>query len=488
VIVRMAGVVMGRETARRILVIGGVCLACAACPPGQTSELRFLQFGQVLNSESTAGANTYEAVELAPVPDTSLPLFVDMRAPSANVGFVDNQNVLRGPQVEAHLFAVDLFGVGALPTDSFPPPGPDGVNDYFRTTHAAGPVSVWDARTNLSTLPLDVIMPFPPTITWDVQVRSPHFLLPVDFWPMAVPDLPPSKPDPPGRGSVKSARIYLPGLCSFDVPYTNGGGTGLYDVLATGITSKINTGGLGTVYLRATPLLDSGLGPNTGPRGGFFLYFWFHGSQFNPFMLHDVNIDFAGNYEYALGLDDGRLAVQATRNDLVVAPQFKFNDFDQIASVQIAQGLRDKAVEIQHQSFGPCLGGMDPTATTRTITGGIAHDGAIDLGLSNADATRVQNAVTQISNWECFTPSGGTSTVGFILRAKRINIYPDALELVWFDTEDPDDPMFGLYCAAVQLKKMGPVTSDPILQLCPHAPTFITPGTVSTRKFVTVSR
>src|SRR5581483_493885 len=130
--------IMAGTNVRRILVVAAVGAVCAACPPGQTSELRFLQFGQVLDSESTAGANTYEANELATVPDTSLPLFVDMRATSANVGFVDNQNVLRGPHFEAHLFAVDLAGAA-----------PDGVNDFFRTYQAASPIGNWDTRTNL---------------------------------------------------------------------------------------------------------------------------------------------------------------------------------------------------------------------------------------------------------------------------------------------------------------------------------------------------
>src|SRR6185312_13808897 len=43
-------------------------------------------------------------------------------------------------------------------------------------------------------------------------------------------------------------------------------------------------------------------------------------------------------------------------------------------------------------------------------------------------------------------PTGnGGGQLAYILRARRINVYSDAVELVWLDGVEPANPLFGLY-------------------------------------------
>jgi hypothetical protein len=432
----------------------------------------------VLNSQSTAGATTYEANELAPVPTTPLPLFVDLRAMQASVQPIDNQG-LAGAQVEAHLFARDLDG---------------SLNPALRGAQAAQSGSVWDAITNPSANPPAVVMPFPPTPSWDTGSRHEVLLLPIHFWPNTIPGAPASDPEPPGRGSVKSARIYVPGVCSTELAFTTNNNDGLFDRVADELFKNFRdnvnkkkkvliANGFANVYTRVTTLLDRGLAFGGTPRGGFFLYFWLQAGLFHPVVLQEVSVHFAANYEYELVLDDGRLAVVPTRNDLIVAPQSEFTDFRDALELQLPQKLHEAAAEQQHADvLKPCINGSP--SVSAAFTAGQARNGALLLGLPEADADRVKTAVENPSNWEC----DGSNRALFITRAKRVNIYPDRVELVWFDREDPDDPMFGLYCFLVYAKSQNPSGPDPTKRLCSRSPRFVFPGTILNDPFVTVSR
>lgn len=469
--------------------------ACApdGCPGAPSSDLRFLDTNlNVINQQSTAGARTYTAFDLSPVPTTALPINVDMRG-SASVQPVDNQG-LRGPQVEAHLFAVDLAG-----------DAPDGLNEFLRADAAAegSPPSTWDGRTNGSTNPMDFVVPFPPFTWWNVQTRTPPIpIVTSTFWPIIPPKPAPPASDPTGTASVKSARIYIPGLCSLEFPFTTGNNDGLFDTIADQLflqfkqkikdlanQSIITTAtGFGNVYTRVTTLLDRGIGVTAGgtPKGGFFLYFWLEAGVFHAIRLETISVNFAGNYEFEMGLDDGRIAVTATRNGgpnvgLIVSPQSTFKDFDDAMMITFPDELHKIAITKQHVDLVKfCGGGNDPTLVARTIVAANASDGAQILGLSVGDQKRVGDAVRLPQNWEC----DGNGRAVFIARAKRVNIYPDAVELAWFDKEDPDDPMFGLYSYLVWARQnvSGP---DPVKQLCAHAPTFAFGWN---RPYVTVKR
>ena len=195
--------------------------ACAAlgtifllgCPPQPTpsAELRFLNQGNVVKTEATISAATYNATLLNPVPDIPLLGFWNGGLGGVTVDIFGEYSLapvdslgLQGQQIEAHLFTSDLAN----------------LNSYFRSTNAGLSVNVWDARSNAGASGGDVVLPYPPNAQWNLSNRYGAFLLPVYFWPNVGPDTPAA--DPNGYGSVKSARLHKAGLCSADVPFTGG--------------------------------------------------------------------------------------------------------------------------------------------------------------------------------------------------------------------------------------------------------------------------
>jgi len=436
----------------------GACLDACPATPG-TAELRFLDNGGTVREVVGAvGARTVGPAELGPVP--SLPLLgldalhaVDLVGQNVSLAPVNNQG-LPGPQIEAHLFVADL----------------GGLDTYLRGVGAGEPIQRWDDRTRPGSLGLDVAIPFPPNPGWNVANRyQVPFLLPVVFWPGIEPLPPASDPDPPGRGSVKSVRFYRPGLCGMEVSFADSSAPGvnnarLYDTISDTLftkfasNDKLDRGSARRAWSRVTTLLDDGL-DIFGPRGGFFLYFWFSATAARG--LQDIN--FTANYEYQFTLVDGRGAVVPTRNDLLVQPQQSFGDFRDALEKDLPQNLGESFVDKQKKGFGTCSGdaGDDPVNAVNLVAG-FADAGGAKLGLSAADRTRLQNAIRQPANWSCDRRGDdGAKTANFILRAKRINVYPDALELVWFDEQNPDDPMFALYAAAVTVNATGDLCARP---------------------------
>ena len=43
---------------------------------------------------------------------------------------------------------------------------------------------------------------------------------------------------------------------------------------------------------------------------------------------------------------------------------------------------------------------------------------------------------------------GGEGECEYVVRAKRLNVYPDAVELVWFDDKELDNSTYALWVAA----------------------------------------
>lgn len=443
----------GREKAeaggwvRRAVTLAALA-ALAGCDPSgcnvptPTAELRFARDGAVINTQPTIAGRTVSAVALSPVPTVPLlgGLSVDFRGEGYSLAPVDNQG-LQGPQIEAHLFVADLADTTA----------------YLRGIYAAGDGGAWDARTSVSSLGGDVILPYPPNPAWDLRrpYALPSPVTPELFWGGAPPGAPAS--DPTGNGSVKSVRFYRAGLCGFEQPFTTRANDGLFDTISDefflGFSSnkEVQTGSAVRNYSRVTTLLDEGLSVD-GPRGGFFLYFWYDATA----SRFPVSIHFTANYEYELGLDDGRLAVEPRRNDLLVKPQGSFRDLRDTLEITLPSELRRQFEERQRQVIADCNPGGG-TQNAQLVLSLAAASGGKRLGLSDSDQGRLVTAITQPSNWGCDV----AERAYFILRAKRINIYPDAVELVWFDSINVDDPMYALYAAAVSQDSAQSLCSRP---------------------------
>jgi hypothetical protein len=467
-----------------VLLVAWGGLGLSACgrtnPP--TGELRFIDNSRnVVQVIEVVGARTVSSDALGQVP--GLPLLGDITAAAVNsVDFIgQNESLapintagLQGQQIEAHLFVDDL-------TD---------MVGYLRGVGAALAIQNWDARTTLGSEGLDIEIPFPPNPDWNTATRyEVDALLPLLFWPGTAPLDPADFPNPPGNGSFKSVRFYRPGICGTEISFTNSSAQGvnnaqIFDTISDQLFQKFSSnssldgGSAVRAWSRVTTLLDDGLNIS-GPKGGFFLYFWFTATASGG--AQDVN--FAANYEYDFTLSDGRVAVTPVRNDLLVQPLSASRDFANALEADLPQTLNQTFIQAQKKGFQPCGGdnGADPSASIALI-GGLASAGGQKLGLNADDQTRLQNAISQSQNWSCDPTPDGSTLANFILRAKRINIYPDTLELVRFDDQNPDDPMFALFAAGV--------TTGDTTSLCSRPRTILdlTQMRYVTRSITTVSR
>jgi hypothetical protein len=427
------------------IAVGGLIAACdpSGCSDVHASQVRFFQNGQLVFERSTIQHVTLDSSQLGGLPSVPLAgggLSMDIFG-EYSLAAVDNQG-LRGQQIEAHLYVADLTA----------------TNTYLRDLGAAQPVVQWDARTNASALGGSVVVPFAPAFSWPSGLRyDPGLLSPSYFWPNTTPGAPASAPT--GSGSIKSVRMYRPGLCGFEVPFTTARNDGLFDVVSDELFARFAANDKvkepRRVYSRVTTLLDDGIDV-FGPKGGFFLNFWFDGF----FLVQSIN--FTANYEYQLTLDDGRLAVVPTRNELLVQPQQAFGDFAGALDRELPQALRD--VFVERQAIGrdqlpmQCTDAEDATARARDFLGSLARDGAERLGYTDpADLDRVRAAVADPRNWFC----DRDGFANFILRAKRLNVYANNLELVWFDEPDLDDPMYGAYAALAFDGRTGELCNRP---------------------------
>jgi hypothetical protein len=163
-----------------------------------------------------------------------------------------------------------------------------------------------------------------------------------------------------------------------------------------------------------------------------------------------------------------------TRNDLLVQPQQSFKDFRDALELDLPKGINDNFVTQQQappvsppgqpDNATACDTGNDPTSVARVFFGIAAAQGGANLGYSMADQTNLNHAISQPGNWTC----GADGKARFILRAKRINVYADAIELVWFDKADVNDPMYALYAASVSQQTPRSLCSRPRTVLGPR--------------------
>ncbi len=123
--------------------------------------------------------------------------------------------------------------------------------------------------------------------------------------------------------------------------------------------------------------------------------------------------------------------------------------------------------------FGVCDQVTDPTTgmLTENILDGnnkciigqgratnIVKAGAVKLGLSAGDAAILAATANQIvngsfANWRCQQPTHGRNDASekfrcqYVVKAKRLNVYPQDAELVWFDEVELTNPAFAAYAA-----------------------------------------
>ncbi len=322
----------------------------------------------------------------------------------------------------------------------------------------------WDALVAVPVVGRDVIISYPPSPGFNSQRFELFSLTSSDFWPNGDQAAPAS--DPTGNGSVKTALVVHPGLCSFELPFVTPGKTGVFDLLNSKLNqliptvsqevikkhSEVTSVDLSVRFLRLAPRFIS-------PGRGFFLFTEVigTGTAVPPFSR---DIDLIGSIEYDIALTDGRITATPLPGDTLALPQLYGVPaaWDNALNVTARDSINTAASKLQRQTFAPCDSGNDKTVTARNIVRASIGNAGPLLGWAPGDVTTLQNVADDPNNWVCEVQADASNVrcpagncAQFILRAKRFEVYPDALELVWFDQADITDPMYALYVATVDL-------------------------------------
>jgi hypothetical protein len=311
--------------------------------------------------------------------------------------------------------------------------------------------------------------------------------------------------DFPG-GGVSAVHVYDRGYCSKDITIDS-------------IASQVQDGVWNNVWQQATPHGCAiarqywshyasyvsevrSLSPDPAPSGGFV----FNASyQIDPTVpgIPSFNVNFMYSYDFALagGILSVTPAVVSFNPSGYKASQTggKLADALEttVPSTLYAQSLTGQMVDIDQASTGnnctPRAAG-DTSISTDPTQPGYGSCSQLQLELSLAlqqaagngtltnigstdpysDATRLTDIVNAINgstntyqNWSC-VDSGRTGADGneinrcmYTLRAKRVNVYPDLLELVWFDTINDNTSALPIYAV---LKTTA--NSTQLAQLC----------------------
>jgi hypothetical protein len=365
------------------------------------------------------------------------------------------------------------------------------------------PAVLWPWR-----LPDAVVMPHP----YGPQFLSvPNVLRPIDqtyFWrnnnrsTWAGP-----ANEPEGSGSIKALRILPSGLCSATQPL---------DEVVNSVGRQVSMGFLrGTCkpdesdgelyYLDAISYLakqrpDRQLPGDDDAGGGFILQgrVRVHDSGIAaPLSLDDCSVGF--NYDYRFHLADGRLAVAPARNQLEYDVSLGL-----CSGVFGVKGVAERLAEALEREVP---GGVAALAGSKQVYSrpvpewdcrvntpieeacrtaidqfGLAvTSGADVLGIPTVRALQLAAAAKRPENWQCPLVDKCRDRNGhcqFVVRAKRLNVTPQEVELVWFDDVDEyDNPALALFAASfVRNPDDGAVDYNLYRTLCSRAPTELLPG------------
>jgi hypothetical protein len=311
---------------------------------------------------------------------------------------------------------------------------------------------------------------------------------------------------PAGDGSVKAVRIYPIGMCSTEVKLQT-----FIDQVAGGfadnfIQSVCDVDGLipALQYVYDSVYLAHESEPVQSVNDGFFLasHLRIHDNGIAPpFSLDDCNISF--NYSYQLRLADGLLGVDANRNrfsnddeplctgflghkgfaDILadaLALDLPAKISRRVLDAQPGQSVPIKGLDGQPIACDIAANLDNPCSVAASIFETGIRLGAENLGLSN-DALNQLLAASGVSdpntgkpyrNYRCSTPQGQSAgQCTYVLRAARMNVLPDAIELVWFDEgNEYQNPAFAAFVASFAGL---PGTQNQWQKLCSRKPSSV---------------
>jgi hypothetical protein len=304
--------------------------------------------------------------------------------------------------------------------------------------------------------------------------------------PLAVTAIAGGGCDPPV--SVQAASLYDRGVCAARAYLDD-----LFPIIADGLWAgfyeKVNENDCADAerrFLHLGSYIQFGAGdPNFVRHGGFVLHFDF-GTDINA-PVKNNNVYF--NYSYEFGLDDGIVMVSSSENGRFVNG-FKHGSLGDTIAGNLREDLpsqvRNKAEQLQTRVIpiftasctqehpGDPLISQGSEVCTQTRKSmrdamqALKSDSSLPaMGFPPDGADRLAAVVDQIDgngklkNIRCL----GTATsaqCALVLRAKRLNVYPDVLELVWLDSfHDVDNSGALVFHLARTLKDTSQICTDP---------------------------
>jgi hypothetical protein len=400
----------------------------------------------------------------------------------------------------------------------------------------------WRAEWTSALVPDVATMWYPPQANWgtapvDVDLRTQH------FWGGQQPGGPASAPT--GTGSVKAVKLINHGVCAQAFPYFTGStdpnkqgllervATELPRFIAAGVIEDYQCAGVVKRWLHVAPFLDFTTEKEDAQLGGFFVNF---STQFNVILgggpnllvhtaehlkLLDGRLTTEGEDLFLMGAGTGAGdAERVLRNALGRAMDGPLRPSDtpktfaqavwQAADQQQVYGginlahpgeptdtctqraPNDETI-VAHPAFGDVCYDFWKTLNS-DVDGALAGVGTT-LGLTpeqktqvrdTLDATEVRGNTNVLHNFRCVKPKGATEGhCEYILRAKRLNVLPDAAELVFVDdTREASNPTYPIWLHFLQY---GPLSPLPYASLCGR-PVAQVPGTTYARSLPAVAK
>ena len=382
----------------------------------------------------------------------------------------------------------------------------------------------WSKEVSPENLPVALTAVYPPNNSFVSQQEIHVFPSVSDFWP---PPVAPSGPGtrPQGFASIKAARVVNHGLCSNELQISTileQVSDAVWGKFQEGIQHETNCITQIRQWSHATSFLHQTTDLEPAQFGGFFLNFAFRTIDKHP-TIKDDYIKF--NVDYWFRLRDGRLSAELTYNlsqadggfgDSIAAGLFPglLNDvgagiFQQADASQQYHGL-DLTKE-QDLDVYPCklqgVGRDDPTLpadespsacqmlidriTNDALLGGATLTPPLNSNERAAVSETVKRSVIvngkpNFENLRCAKLKSGLPGEGrceYVLRAKRLNAFPDEVELVFLDgNRELANPAYPIWLALQHARTQGLIGDNP---LCSRQP--VTTPTAN-RPFVSAHR
>ncbi len=321
-------------------------------------------------------------------------------------------------------------------------------------------------------------------------------LSPSAFWATGVAEGQASAPT--GTGSVKAVRLLNHGVCSARrpiletilQPVVNA----FFDKLVESVADNVSADDLLVHFIHATAYVGSDQG---SPHGGFVLDFSVEIGV--PIVFSTIELCATASYELFLpesGAERGLLRVRPTVHSISGHPDQAIDLYKaliedvpkEFAKMADAEQILDPLEDVGEDNVVlsvPCfLGTADCNALLDGFFDAIRKGGETEsIGLSDEEIVALQNLISEpdpssntgLKHWRCVGAAppnpvtghpGSPGVCKLVVRAKRLNVYPDEFELVWFDGKELDNPAYAVFVAAV-----GATIADEICNAPPNEPT-----------------